>query len=86
MSISRCTWCSNDPLYIAYHDYEWGKACRDEAYLFEMLCLEAQQASLSWITVLKKRDCYRRTSFNILLHRLHNLAMQSYNTSSRMPA
>ena len=64
MSIQRCGWCSNDPVYIAYHDDEWGKASHDEAHLFEMLCLEGQQAGLSWITVLKKRDSYRRHFFH----------------------
>ena len=63
MTIQRCGWCSNDPLYIAYHDQEWGKALRDESALFEMLCLEGQQAGLSWITVLKKRECYRQHFF-----------------------
>lgn len=53
MTIQRCGWCSSDPLYIAYHDEEWGKPEHDEARLFEMLCLEGQQAGLSWITVLK---------------------------------
>ena len=47
MTIQRCGWCSNDPLYIAYHDHEWGKPLKDEARLFEMLCLEGQQAGLS---------------------------------------
>ncbi len=55
MKTQRCGWCSDDPLYIAYHDEEWGKPEHDEARLFEMLCLEGQQAGLSWITVLKKR-------------------------------
>ncbi|WP_109440115.1 DNA-3-methyladenine glycosylase I [Acinetobacter haemolyticus] len=63
MTIQRCGWCSNDPLYMAYHDEEWGKAEYDEARLFEMLCLEGQQAGLSWITVLKKRECYRTHFF-----------------------
>lgn len=63
MSIQRCGWCSNDPLYIAYHDHEWGVPSHDEAHLFEMLCLEGQQAGLSWITVLKKRDRYRQHFF-----------------------
>lgn len=63
MSQLRCGWCSDDPLYIAYHDQEWGKAEHDEARLFEMLCLEGQQAGLSWITVLKKRESYRRHFF-----------------------
>jgi DNA-3-methyladenine glycosylase I len=56
----RCAWCPADPLYIAYHDLEWGVALRDDARLFEMLCLEGAQAGLSWITVLRKRDNYRQ--------------------------
>ena len=63
MSLQRCGWCSNDPLYMAYHDHEWGKAVHDEGHLFEMLCLEGQQGGLSWITVLKKRDSYRQHFF-----------------------
>lgn len=59
----RCAWCSNDPLYIQYHDTEWGHALYEESLLFEMLCLEGQQAGLSWITVLKKRECYRKHFF-----------------------
>lgn len=56
----RCPWCGDDPLYVTYHDEEWGVPSRDEHHLFEMLCLEGQQAGLAWITVLKKRDNYRR--------------------------
>jgi DNA-3-methyladenine glycosylase I len=56
----RCAWCPADPLYIDYHDQEWGVALRDDARLFEMLCLEGAQAGLSWITVLRKRDNYRQ--------------------------
>lgn len=63
MTIQRCGWCSDDPIYVAYHDDEWGKPNRNEAHLFEMLCLEGQQAGLSWITVLKKRDGYRQHFF-----------------------
>ena len=55
----RCAWCPEDPLYVAYHDQEWGRPVRDERRLFEMLCLEGAQAGLSWITVLRKRDSYR---------------------------
>ncbi|GHD55647.1 DNA-3-methyladenine glycosylase I [Jeongeupia chitinilytica] len=58
--LPRCGWLSNDPLYLAYHDDEWGVPCHDERTLFEMLCLEGMQAGLSWLTVLKKRDGYRR--------------------------
>lgn len=62
--LPRCGWCSEDPLYQAYHDHEWGVANHDEAQLFEMLCLEGQQAGLSWITVLKKREAYRAHFFS----------------------
>lgn len=61
--LKRCAWCSDDPIYVAYHDQEWGKPNRDERHLFEMLCLEGQQAGLSWITVLKKREAYRQHFF-----------------------
>jgi DNA-3-methyladenine glycosylase I len=56
----RCAWCSEDPLYVAYHDEEWGLPLHDDARLFEMLCLEGAQAGLSWLTILRKRDNYRR--------------------------
>lgn len=62
--IKRCDWCGDDPLYIDYHDKEWGVPLRDERRLFEMLCLEGAQAGLSWITILKKRDGYRRAFDN----------------------
>ncbi|WP_031522013.1 DNA-3-methyladenine glycosylase I [Siccibacter colletis] len=58
--MQRCGWVTQDPLYITYHDTEWGVPQRDEHALFEMICLEGQQAGLSWITVLKKRENYRR--------------------------
>ncbi|RKR53380.1 DNA-3-methyladenine glycosylase I [Yokenella regensburgei] len=58
--MQRCGWVSQDPLYIAYHDTEWGVAQRNAQHLFEMICLEGQQAGLSWITVLKKRENYRQ--------------------------
>lgn len=58
--MQRCGWVTQDPLYIDYHDNEWGKPQRQREKLFEMLCLEGQQARLSWITVLKKRQAYRR--------------------------
>lgn len=58
--MERCGWVSQDPLYIAYHDNEWGVPQYDRQKLFEMICLEGQQAGLSWITVLKKRENYRQ--------------------------
>ncbi|MCO7518689.1 MULTISPECIES: DNA-3-methyladenine glycosylase I [unclassified Pseudomonas] len=60
----RCFWCSDDPLYQAYHDHEWGTPQRDPALLFEMLLLEGFQAGLSWITVLRKRERYRQVLDN----------------------
>lgn len=55
----RCGWCSSDPLYIAYHDDEWGRPVTDDVRLYEKLCLEGFQAGLSWLTILKKRDAFR---------------------------
>lgn len=56
----RCHWCINDPLYIIYHDQEWGVQAHEDRYLFEMLILESFQAGLSWITVLRKREHFRQ--------------------------
>jgi len=56
----RCTWCASDPLYVAYHDEEWGVPVHDDRRLFEMLVLEGAQAGLSWLTILKKREGYRK--------------------------
>ena len=56
----RCTWCGSDPIYVAYHDIEWGVPVHDDRRLFEMLILEGAQAGLSWLTILKKRDNYRK--------------------------
>lgn len=56
--IRRCAWCTSDPLYQIYHDQEWGMPNFDDHYLFAMLCLEGNQAGLSWLTVLKKRAHY----------------------------
>ncbi len=57
---SRCPWAGSDPLYLSYHDEEWGVPRHDDRTLFEMLVLEGAQAGLSWITILRKRDAYRR--------------------------
>lgn len=58
--VVRCSWANKHPLYIAYHDEEWGKPVYNDIRLFEMLCLAGQQAGLSWILILKKRDNYRQ--------------------------
>lgn len=59
MNPVRCAWVNTDPLYVAYHDEEWGKPLRDDRKLFELLILEGMQAGLSWYTILKKRDNFR---------------------------
>lgn len=65
--MQRCDWVSQDPLYIAYHDNEWGVPETDSRKLFEMICLEGQQAGLSWITVLKKRENCGEANYLILI-------------------
>lgn len=57
---NRCDWCGTDSLYVKYHDDDWGKPLHDDRRLFEMLILEGAQAGLSWLTILKKRDNYRK--------------------------
>jgi DNA-3-methyladenine glycosylase I len=59
-SIHRCSWTGSDPVYIAYHDHEWGVPQFDSRALWEMLMLEGFQAGLSWITILRKRDAFRK--------------------------
>ncbi|WP_158796271.1 DNA-3-methyladenine glycosylase I [Pedobacter sp. L105] len=62
--LKRCSWCGNDPLYIKYHDEEWGKPVYDDHILFEFLLLEGAQAGLSWITILRRREGYRKAFAN----------------------
>lgn len=61
---NRCTWCLNDPIYIAYHDEEWGVPVYDDQKIFEFLILEGAQAGLSWLTILKRRAGYRKAFAN----------------------
>jgi DNA-3-methyladenine glycosylase I len=63
-NINRCGWCLCDPIYIKYHDEEWGKPLHDDQKLFEFLTLEGMQAGLSWLTVLKKRENFREAFDN----------------------
>lgn len=60
MTKKRCAWCGNDPLYMAYHDEEWGVPVYEDSRLFEFLLLETFQAGLSWITILRKRENFRK--------------------------
>lgn len=61
---TRCGWCLSDPIYIKYHDEEWGKETHDDKVLFEFLVLESAQAGLSWLTVLRKRAGYKKAFAN----------------------
>lgn len=63
-NLIRCQWCTSDPLYVKYHDEEWGRPVYDDHLLFEFLILEGAQAGLSWITILKRRAGYRRAFAN----------------------
>lgn len=58
--VTRCGWCGTDPLYVAYHDQEWGVPVHDDRKLFEFVVLEGAQAGLSWLTILKRREGYRK--------------------------
>ena len=68
--MNRCGWCGNDPIYTAYHDDEWGVPLHDDQLLFEFLILEGAQAGLSWITILKKRENYRKAFHNFDYERI----------------
>lgn len=72
--MERCPWCGSDPLYIEYHDKEWGSPVHDERKHFEFLLLETQQAGLSWLTILKKREAYREAFYNFEPERVARLA------------
>ncbi|MGE4405711.1 DNA-3-methyladenine glycosylase I [Pseudomonas sp.] len=81
----RCSWCGTDPLYIDYHDHEWGVPTRDPQVLFEFLLLEAFQAGLSWITVLRKRERYRQVLFGFDAERLARLSDEEIETLLQDP-
>src|SRR6201996_9306445 len=68
--LKRCSWCGTDPLYMKYHDEEWGKVTHDDKVLFEFLVLESAQAGLSWITILRRRENYRRAFAGFDVHKV----------------
>jgi len=74
MPRARCGWCGSDPTYVAYHDEEWGVPVHDDRRLFEKLVLEGAQAGLSWITILRKREAYRRLFHGFDVERVAALA------------
>ena len=73
---TRCEWCGSDPLYIAYHDDEWGVPVHDDRLLFEFLILEGAQAGLSWLTILKRREGYRKAFDQFDVDRIANYTQQ----------
>lgn len=81
----RCFWCNDDPLYIEYHDNEWGVPQRDPRVLFEMIILEGAQAGLSWITVLKKRERYREVLFGFDPERLARMTDEEIEARMQDP-
>lgn len=78
MTKTRCTWCGNDPLYVEYHDKEWGKPVYDDDILFEFLILETFQAGLSWITILRKRENFRKAFDHFDYKKIANYSEEKY--------
>jgi 3-methyladenine DNA glycosylase Tag len=74
--IKRCEWCGSDPLYMKYHDEEWGRPVFDDKTLFEFLILEGFQAGLSWITILRKRENFRKAFDNFDYTKIANYSDQ----------
>ncbi|MDR1500965.1 MAG: DNA-3-methyladenine glycosylase I [Prevotella sp.] len=72
----RCGWCGNDELYVKYHDEEWGRLVTDDKTLFEFLVLESAQAGLSWITILRKREGYRKAFHNFDVEKVAGMATE----------
>lgn len=76
----RCSWAGDSQIYIDYHDNEWGKPEFDSQKLFEKICLEGQQAGLSWITVLKKREAYREAFFHFCPEKIAQFGEKEIDT------
>ncbi|MDC1105449.1 DNA-3-methyladenine glycosylase I [Prolixibacteraceae bacterium] len=76
--IKRCSWCGKDSDYIAYHDREWGVPKIDDIDLFEKICLEGAQAGLSWITILKKREGYRKAFLDFIPEAIVEVGMDHF--------
>lgn len=79
IKLKRCQWAEGDPLYEEYHDKEWGRPVHDDKKLFEFLVLESAQAGLSWITVLRKRENYRRVFYNWNIKKISEMTSRDVN-------
>jgi len=84
--MNRCPWCESDPLYIKYHDNEWGTTVRDDRKLFEMLVLEGAQAGLSWLTILKKEHPMRKPFVSLIRQGSPVFRNQIFKNCSISPA
>ena len=85
-TIQRCPWCGQNPLYVAYHDKEWGKQVNDDKILFEFLILESAQAGLSWFTILKRREGYRRLFADFDVHKVSQFSEEDIARIMEDPA
>ena len=79
----RCGWCGTDSLYVKYHDEEWGRLVTDDRLLFEFLTLESAQAGLSWITILRKRERYRKVFYDFDVNKVAQMTRALSETGSR---
>lgn len=77
---SRCSWCGDDPLYVKYHDEEWGIPVHDDRVLFEFLILESAQAGLSWISILRRRENYREAFLGFDPEKVSKLRQEDVET------
>lgn len=77
--VSRCWWCGNDPMYVKYHDDEWGQPVGNDRRLFEKICLEGFQAGLSWITILRKREAFREAFSDFDIERVAKFTKRDVN-------
>jgi DNA-3-methyladenine glycosylase I len=84
-NITRCFWCVSDPLYIAYHDREWGFPVLDDTRLFEKICLEGFQSGLSWLTILRKRENFREAFQNFDIERVARFTKRDVNRLLKNP-
>lgn len=84
-SIIRCAWCGTDPLYVRYHDREWGVPVHNDRKMFEFLVLESAQAGLSWITVLRKRAAYKQAFANYDYHRVAKFSARDFSRLMNNP-
>lgn len=85
-TINRCPWCGDDPLYIRYHDEEWGKKVTEDKVLFEFLILESAQAGLSWITILRKREGYRKLFADFDANKVARFTEEQIDSITQDPA